>query len=109
MNFTKNLTNIYGSEAEAGKWKTPEGMAHWSGTGPKGTTCRECEFWTGGEERYASAKSGSHAATELKPGQCAKYKQLVGKCVGMIPHRTASCKHFNAVDIAPAITEKPKW
>lgn len=106
---TAHLTEIYQPEAEEGKWKTPPGMAHWSGTGPKGTTCRECEFWTGGKERYASAKTGSHAKSELKPGQCAKFKQLTGRYEGRIPHRTASCRHFNAADKAPAITERQGW
>ena len=106
---TANLTTMFDEVAEQGKWHTPPGMAHWAGSGPKAKTCRECEYWTGGRERYATAKTGDHAANELKPGQCAKYKQITGKLHGRIPHRTPACKHFNAADKPPAITEEPKY
>lgn len=106
---TAHLTRMFDDTSEAGKWQTPSGCAHWAGSGPKGKTCRECEFWTGGKERYATAKTGDHMAHELKPGQCAKYKQLKGRYDGRIPHRTPACKHFNAADSAPAIAEAPKY
>lgn len=72
--------------------RTPNGMAHWAGTGPAGKTCRECRFFEHGWRYYAQGKFHD---TELKPAPCAKYRAMMnGKRGGEIPNTTAACRHF---------------
>jgi hypothetical protein len=60
---------------------TPEGMAHWAGTGPEGTCCGDCVFlvkrgWLG----YG----------------CEKYMRMMGHTPQTaLPRQTPSCRHFN--------------
>jgi hypothetical protein len=74
---------------------TPAGMAHWAGSGPPGTTCRECCSWASvGKWR----EEGPGGSGEPLPSRCRKYKALgMTKVFGpAIPHDTPSCKHFEA-------------
>ena len=86
---------------------TPDGMAHWSGTGPPGTTCRQCVYWLG--ETYARAKPH-----ELTPARCDLYIRLMRVALMTeaapdfrIPHYTASCKHFDT-SAFPPLPYRPK-
>jgi hypothetical protein len=46
--------------------ETHRGQAHWGGSGPPGSTCRECIFWDGGY--------GYHASGRPKARSCSKYR-----------------------------------
>lgn len=84
--------------------KTPNGMAHWAGTGPEGKTCRECEHWQH-EKRYY-AKRGLQRGT-LKPARCRKYKTMMnGQTGGEIPHDARSCKYFAQALFVPPIAQE---
>jgi hypothetical protein len=68
-------------------------MAHWAGSGPPGTTCRECVYWiTSG--RWSEAGPGGSG--EPLPGRCRAYKAIgMLKSLGPpLPHATPSCKHY---------------
>lgn len=68
--------------------QTPDGMAHWSGTGPDGTTCGTCKhhatiYPRGGKTAYAK--------------RCKLYQDRSNGWVGgKIENSTASCKYFEA-------------
>lgn len=89
-----NLTSMFDEQSERGFRDTPPGMAHWTGTGPDNTTCRECAHF-GREGRYI-ADSPKHAKGELKPAHCNKYWQLMRGKGPKIKPSLASCKHFEA-------------
>jgi len=62
---------------------TIDGMAHWSGSGPPGTTCGECRFW-------ANEDRPNHYAF-----RCAKYFTMMKKWGSRhIPFHQPSCKYF---------------
>lgn len=71
--------------------QTPPGMAFWSGTGPTGTTCRECRFWK---------EDGLDAEGDLKDAKCAQYERMMRAAMILeaqglyLPGATASCKYF---------------
>ena len=74
---------------------TPAGMAHWAGSGPLDTTCRECRFWAAMGKWREEGPGGSGLPL---PSRCRKYKALgmLKKYGPPIPHDTPSCKHFEA-------------
>jgi hypothetical protein len=61
--------------------RTLAGMAHWSGTGPKGARCGECKYL---------------ATINRKPLRCMKYTRLMSGKIGpkAIPLNTKACKYF---------------
>jgi hypothetical protein len=66
---------------------TPDGMAHWAGSGPDNRSCRECNFFEG-RDYYANGGG-------LKPAPCRKYQMLRnGRRGGRIPWYTKACKYF---------------
>ena len=71
---------------------TPPGMAHWSGTGPAGATCGQCEWFT--EIKWGGGKST----------RCGKYTKMMNGQQGpkKIPAETFACKYFDPK--APALT-----
>ncbi|MGE8110421.1 hypothetical protein [Erwinia amylovora] len=91
--------------------ETHLGQAHLAGTGPKGTTCRECVFWHKWERRKASVvpcapgyfgkKHKTHPG-ELKTAYC--NRPILNKATRLIPHHAKSCRLFEQSDTAlPAI------
>lgn len=92
---------------------TPAGMAHWAGTGPLGTTCRECRYWaaTGKWTTEAGPAGGGNPL----PSRCRRYKQLgMVKVSGPpLPHDTPSCKHFEASPkpqpLSPPVRVEADW
>ena len=73
------------------------GSAHWAGTGPIGTTCRECVSFD--FHGYFSTGGGL-----IKPAACLKYKQMMnGKDGPKIPHEQKSCKYFTKGEKIPPI------
>lgn len=92
---------------EAKRNRTYPGMAHFAGTGPAGSSCRLCLFWTGcGFEDGWYAKKGKHGG-KLKPRSCAKHRELMQGDIGpAIPYDAAACKYFSESPAPPTITEK---
>ena len=63
--------------------RTKIGMAHWAGTGPRGTTCGECQFLTRVPRGVGSSL------------RCGKYRTMMQKWGSTpIPESTPSCKYF---------------
>lgn len=98
---------ILDPDFEAKRRRTQPGMAHFAGTGPQGSTCRECLFWTGcGVDSGYYAKNGKHSGG-LKPRSCQKHRDLMRGDIGSpILHDTASCKYFSESVAPPPIRER---
>lgn len=64
--------------------RTIPGMAHWAGTGPAGSTCGTCRYFT-------SVSRGLGSST-----RCDKYSQMMNGRSGpkKLPPETAGCKYF---------------
>lgn len=90
------------------------GQAHIAGTGPAGTTCRECMFW----RLFGKRKQGGHVVEyvkdpayfgkkhssspcELKKQRCTR--PILNKANRLIPHYAPSCRLFEAAEKAPPI------
>ncbi len=69
------------------------GMAHFAGTGPRGSTCRECVFWAHGPHDYR-AKNGKWRGL-IEAATCKKYRQITMQTGGKIPDDAAACKYFD--------------
>lgn len=74
---------------------SPPGMAHWSGTGPRDKTCRECTRWLA----RGYSKEGA-----ILDAPCAKYKDMTGRAGARVPARTTSCQFFDQSPNPPAIS-----
>lgn len=79
--------------------QTPPGMAHWAGSGPEGTTCRNCQHFMGKIRRTGIGVG------DMQPGRCRRFiramKAALWRAVPVhhVPPDTPSCSHF---------AEKPK-
>ncbi len=91
------LTQMYDDVSERGFQETAPGMAHWAGSGPTGTTCRECVYFTG--KTYHSKAGGFRGGS--KPAPCLKFKQLMRQKGPPVPHDSAACKYFALNELAP--------
>ncbi len=84
--------------------RTPPGMAHFIGTGPKDAICRTCNFWVFSDYYSKAGKHGGY----LKPGPCRKYKALMGGKMGPpVPGNTAACRHYEQNPKPP--TPQKSW
>jgi hypothetical protein len=63
---------------------TPAGMAHWSGTGPAGATCKQC----------AHHRDITDDRGRARRNRCAQYRTLSGSIGGTVPGDTPACRHF---------------
>ncbi len=87
------------------------GQAHIAGTGPAGTTCRECKFWclikhrkdSFGNYQEHSVHPGYFSPKHAKaPGEAKKAKcnrPILNKAKRLIPHHAKSCRLFEAAEI----------
>ena len=96
--MTIPLTRMFDETTETGFCKTPEGMAHWAGTGPSGKVCRQCLHYSS-PGRYSQ---GGKFPGYLKPGRCVEYGAMMRKKGPAFPVRTPSCKHFEEHPNPPA-------
>lgn len=80
------------------------GMAHFANTGPDGETCRFCVHFK--DDGYYAERS--HHQGALKPGKCSKYKALMGKWGGSIPHTASACRHFEKNETPPVLRSQDK-
>lgn len=85
--------------------RTPSGMAYWAGTGPIGTTCRECAFY---QFNGYKSKRGGISGGVLKLGVCNKYTLMMQSNGSKIPFETPSCKYFELNKQIPPITDPRK-
>ena len=101
-----NLT-VVDRDFESKRRQTSPGMAHFSGTGPAGKTCRECAAWTGcGKEDGYFARKGRHGGI-IKPRPCAQYRALMQGDVGPgVPHDSRACKYFSESKSVPPVVAK---
>jgi hypothetical protein len=92
------------------------GQAHIAGTGPEGTTCRECAFWhkwetigvspQGYEQRpvisgYFSKRHPDHPG-QARPAFC--NRPILNKERRLVPHYAKSCRLFKPVKNPMPIT-----
>ncbi len=92
------------------------GQAHIAGTGPQGTTCRECKLW-GKKKRLKDAdgnvvekienpkrNSKRHKEHPGKPKDAYCLKPILNKAKRLIPHHASSCRFFEASERPMPIT-----
>ena len=104
MRFKEEIPlTVIDPELEKKRSKTPPGMAFWAGTGPEGTTCRECLNY--GNDGYYSANSKN--GSTLRPGPCAKFQSMMERRGPSIPYNTPSCKYF-AINNDPLPIQQPQ-
>lgn len=89
------------------------GQAHIAGTGPEGTTCRECVFWHkkawrkvpgGGYEEYVKAPEYFGKRHETAPNALKKHyctRPILNKAKRLIPHDAKSCRLFEPANNPP--------
>ena len=93
IKITEHLTPSPIDNKALGTWS---GMAHFAGTGPKGTTCRECQHWA--FDGYLST-TGS-----LKTTICEKYTRMMNGRVGQrVPHDAPSCRYYEPMPDPPSV------
>jgi len=110
--FGKNLTE---AQFDTQIRETFLGQAHIAGTGPTGTTCRECVYWRkvgrrrdkpgGAVVEYVKpaeyfGKKHKTAPLALKKQYCTK--PILNKAKRMILHSAKSCRLFEPSDNPPA-------
>lgn len=107
--FTQPIQDhLTSSPVDALARKTHPGMAHFAGTGPAMTTCRQCIFWDGcgdmGAQRFAKRGMGGGG---LKPRACAKYRSMLNGEIGpRVPPDASACKYFEENPKAPPMFER---
>ena len=85
---------------ESRRRETVPGMAHWAGTGPENTTCRQCLHWNRGLK--PDYYRGGFQASMLKPAPCDKYRRMMNDAPGpAIEHYIPSCRHFEPNEKPP--------
>lgn len=83
------------------------GQAHIAGTGPAGSTCRECDHWH--KWKYVSAKddyapvapgyfSKKHGATPNEPRKAYCNRPMLNKPKRLIPHTAKACRLFQPAE-----------
>lgn len=103
MTVKPKLT-VLDPELESKIARTPRGMAHWAGTGPVHTTCRECVSYTfNGYKANRGNKGGM-----LKDGKCKKFESIGGTEGAAISFELSSCKYFEKNPTPPAIINPRK-
>lgn len=95
MPLSSNLRLTETDDMRAKRARTFPGMADWAGPGPQ--TCRECEYWCGGN-RFANGA--------LKPAPCQKAAALVGHDLPGVPHYAPACKYFIAAPAPPGLIKE---
>lgn len=100
LEFSAHMT---ANEDHAPVSQTYLGQAHIAGTGPVGTTCRECVFWhcwkadSKREGVYHHAPAGYYKDGSLKKAIC--NKPIINKAYRLVPHYAPSCRLFQASEI----------
>lgn len=106
LDFSEHLTKHEGHDPIK---RTYLGQAHIAGTGPLGTTCRECAFWgkvrldeEGQEVRVEPGFFGKRhpiSPFRLKDAFC--LRPILNKAERLIPHDAPSCRLFVESEAPP--------
>ena len=101
--MTIPLTDMFDEISEEGYRKSPPGMAHWSGTGPKKTRCWQClHFRAYGYYSRRGTKAG-----KLKAGTCQRFARMMSHIKApKFDAETRSCKYFEQNQNPPALFSK---
>src|SRR5262245_35084464 len=74
---------------------TPDGMAHWAGTGPAGSTCGGCMYFAGRRQKLEKGFG------DLQPGRCRKFARMIRAAwrtshapLLAVEPTTPSCRHW---------------
>lgn len=87
---SRNLTQF---DAQKRVMNTHLGQAHIAGSGPEGTTCRQCRYWGyHNEEPYKYAGIDGSEKLYLQGEFCDK--PILNKARRLVPHDAASCQFF---------------
>lgn len=88
---------LHRSEFDAKIEATHLGQAHYAGTGPDGTTCRQCQHFVspGYYSKFDKKRGGT-----LKEGRC--HAPIPHKARRRFPHTAASCLLFSENPNPPA-------
>jgi hypothetical protein len=79
--------------------RTFQGMAYFAGTGPQGSTCRECKFWLYLGHHYSN--TSQHVGAP-KPARCEKFSEMKqGDRGAAVPHQARACKYFSPDEKPP--------
>lgn len=95
MEQTKNLTNPFDKEMSFKIARTPKGMAHWSGTGPRGRACYEC---LKGFDFKRRSKTSKKSPGRLFAMRCNKFADLMGKEGPRFDPATLGCRFFEQAE-----------
>jgi hypothetical protein len=87
-----NYLTVVNPELDRFVRNTPAGMAHWSGTGPDGTTCNDCRHF--GFREVKRDKQGNVLSTTRRDERCGRFYDLMNRCGDKIRPATPSCRHF---------------
>jgi len=89
---SKYLTSVDPDLDRMVRTTPPGAMAHWSGTGPDGTTCGQCKHF--GYSAPIRTAAGNTVDSVKKPNSCRLYFILMRRHGAALPPSTPSCKHF---------------
>jgi hypothetical protein len=89
--------------------RTYVGMAHIAGTGPSGSTCRECRFWM--SRGMWRKKPGFGNVPEPQDAPCRKARSLMMRSnTPAFPHNAEACRFFDAALVAqPLKNPRAAW
>jgi hypothetical protein len=87
----RNLT-VVNPELDRLVKQTPPGMAHWSTTGPDGTTCEQCKHF--GYSVPLRNGHGEAVGTKTHPKSCRRFFELMHRHGKPLQPSTPSCRHF---------------
>jgi hypothetical protein len=93
--MTKHLTEPNPDLAEQVK-RTPQGMAHWAGSGPEGATCGGCSHYGYWYTTWTNKKRRKPSGCELY------YRRMHTHPDSPLPKATAACKYFEPKPPSPA-------
>ena len=79
--------------------ETAPGMAYFSGTGPAGTTCGDCQFRGYRRKRRPifDARTNDWIERSVNHNGCKKFKELTGSHGQVISSLLHSCKYFEEI------------
>ena len=104
MVASPHMTRPHGEEASARHAATQPGMAHFSGTGPVGTSCHECIWWNPAPPEPGKKVGRVRRDRDgfLKNRRYRKFPRLMqGQTGAGVPATTASCRHFGGHEDPP--------
>lgn len=107
LQFGEHLTEASSDKAIR---ETHLGQAHIAGTGPPGTTCRQCSKWLNADEdgELVDHKYRGHGkgVLFLQPAYCCH--PILNKATRLVPPTANSCRLFFEAEKPPPLTRADK-